>query len=94
MSANTPPASVTEESCTPTQFTHSLGIDVRTKDSAKLRAALKRLPKVIFAVDGGVYREDAHYSQIHVLTLMTEDELDHWLFGTEHGCEVVGVFQR
>lgn len=76
----------------PTLF--SLGIDVRTQHSAKLRAALSLSPDVVSAMDGGVYREDAHYSQIWVETTMSEDELDRRLWATKHGCDYVGVFTR
>lgn len=76
----------------PTLF--SLGIDVLAKDSAKLIARLAKLDSVVSVVFGGVYREDPTYAQVHVETFMTEDELDHWLWATKHGCDYVGVFQR
>jgi len=74
--------------------TFSLGIDVRTKDAGRLRGRLARLKSTLEVSDGGAYREDPTYSQIHLVTTKTEDELDHWLWATKHGCDYVGVFQR
>lgn len=72
----------------------NLGIDVWTKDARKLRTRLKRLKSTISVEDGGMYREGPEYSQIHITTIMTQDELDHWLWATKHGCGCVGVFKR
>lgn len=77
-----------------TPLFRNLVIDVRTKDSRKLRGALKRLRTVTEVSDGGAYREDPSYAQIHLTTALTEDELGRWLWSTNHGCDYVGVFQR
>lgn len=73
---------------------HHLGIDVVTRDLPRLQVRLCRLKTTIRAECGGEYREDHNYSQLHVDTTMTEDELDHWLWATKHGAEYVGVFTR
>ena len=70
---------------------HNLGIDVATKDVRNLVNRLKKLKTVQDAVDGGAYREDAYYSQVHVTTEMTEGQLDGWLCNTTYS--FVGVFK-
>lgn len=73
---------------------HELGIDVETDDVQELMAALNAQSEVHFAYDGGVYRQDAMYSQVHVRSLYwDEDELDDWLYdnSTVH---YVGTFTR
>ncbi len=69
------------------------GIDVRTKDKRVLIARLKGLVSTVRVSDGGVYREDASYSQVHITTNKSEKELDDWLYSTK-GIEYVGVFER
>ena len=69
------------------------GIDVYTKDKAKLIARLKRLVSTITATDGGEYREDKNLSQVHLTTNKTEAQLDAWLYKTK-GIEYVGIFER
>lgn len=79
-------------SCCPPLF--NLGIDVRTADVAKLMARLKRLTTTASVGDGGAYWEDPSYSQIHLTTTLSEEEIDDWLWAAEHGCDYVGVFKR
>lgn len=69
-----------------------LGIDVRTRDVKKLMAALRRLKTTHSVQDGGAYRMDASYSQVHIETKMGVEQLDDWLWRVKHGAEYVGVF--
>lgn len=62
---------------------NSLGIDCETKGKALIIRRLSALKSTISASDGGVYREDANCSQIHLETTMTEDELEHWLWSSK-----------
>ena len=71
-----------------------LGIDVATRDVAKLCRRLNRLASVISATDGGVYWQDQTYSQVHVETSMTEEQLDEWLYNVCHGADYYGTFSR
>jgi hypothetical protein len=70
-----------------------IGIDVFTKDKAKLIARLKALVSTEDARDGGMYREDKNYSQVHLDTTKTEMEVDAWLY-TLKGIDYVGTFDR
>jgi hypothetical protein len=69
-----------------------LGIDVLTKDKNLLMSRLDALRTTLDVVDGGTYREDRHYSQIHLDTLWAESELDDWLWRTNQN--YVGTFSR
>ena len=69
------------------------GIDVQTTLKRHLIASLKRLKSTISVTDAGVYREDHAYSQVHIETTWTEQELDNWLWATK-GIEAVGTFSR
>lgn len=66
------------------------GIDVETQAKALIMRRLKRLQTVEAVEDGGVYRQDAAYSIVRVMTTMTEAQLDYWLCVT--GMDYVGVF--
>jgi hypothetical protein len=70
-----------------------LGIDVQTRDIKVVMRRLGRLKSTESIASGGAYREDQSYSQVHVDTSMSEDELDHWLWKTK-GVDYVGVFDR
>lgn len=72
---------------------NKLGIDVRTKDKARLMARLRGLVSTVSVQDGGTYHEDPSYSQVWLDTSKTEGELDAWLYGTK-GIEYVGTFER
>lgn len=91
MNANALTTSTLERADVPAIF--SLGIDVRTAHVCKLVSRLKRLKSTASAEHGGVYREDLSYSQVHIDTTMTEDELDAWLYAGK-GIDYVGVFTR
>ena len=75
-------------------MSNNLGIDVLTKDCKKLMRRLKSLKSTLCVENGGSYREDNSYSQIHIETTFSEEELDHWLWSTRHVCDYVGVFAR
>jgi len=71
----------------------SFGIDVETRSKARLIRELGRLVSTVEIADGGEYREDRHYSQVHVTTKMTEPKLEEWLCGNSR-IDYVGVFER
>ena len=73
---------------------HHLGVDVATCDKKKLMRRLARLKSTLQVTDGGEYREDRSYSQVHIETHFTEEELDKWLYEVNHGADYVGVFDR
>ena len=73
--------------------TYSLGIDVRTADSIKLRDRLAHLKSTIEVEYGGQYHEDPTWSQLWLTTTQTEDEVDAWLYAGK-GIDYVGVFRR
>jgi len=73
---------------------NSLGIDVATRDVKKLIGKLSRLKTTDSVVNGGMYLMGKNYSQIHIDTLMTENQLDDWLYTVDHGADYVGVFVR
>lgn len=72
---------------------NSLGIDVYTMDAKKIIRRLKRLKSTVSVTNGGQYREDAAYTQIHIETTKSEVELDNWLYTANAG-DYVGVFVR
>lgn len=55
-------------------------IDVATHDKNRILRRLINLKSVEIAIDGGMYHQDKLYSQIHILTSMTDHELDNWLY--------------
>lgn len=71
----------------------TLGIDVRTKDAKKLATRLRSLVSTQDVQGPFLYHEDESYAQLHVSTEKTEEELEHWLWATIHGCDYVGVFE-
>ena len=71
-----------------------LGIDVYTKHCKKLINRLSKLKSTLAIANSGAYREDQTYSKILIETTFTEDELDKWLYSTNHGCDYVGVFTQ
>ena len=73
---------------------YSLGIDVLTKDKKKLITRLAKLKTTISVTDGGEYSMDRHYSQIHIDTHMTEEQLDNWLYKVKHNADYQGTFHR
>jgi len=63
---------------------HTLGIDVMTEHKDIVIAYLAALKSTVSVRDGGVYRECPGYSQVHVETTKSEDELDQWLYKNCH----------
>lgn len=70
-----------------------LGIDVRTSDCRKLISRLAALRTTKSIQNAGPYREDLAYSQLHITTEMTQEQLDGWLYNVKHGADYVGVFR-
>lgn len=67
-------------------------IDVETFDIKRIIRRLKRLKSTIEVTNGGQYVLEPDSSQIWIDTLLTEDQLDHWLWKT--GMEYIGVIER
>jgi hypothetical protein len=72
---------------------NNFGIDVETKDKAKLIRRLRALKTTETAEDGGEYHENRQYSQVWITTSWTPEQLDDWLYRTK-GVEYVGIFDR
>lgn len=67
-------------------------VDVTTADKAELMAALAGVSGIVSVQDGGVYREDAAYSQVHIEVLNTVwslEQLDELLYSLNY--DVVGI---
>jgi hypothetical protein len=69
-------------------------IDVETKHKAVLIRALRKLRTTQSVVDGGIYREDKMYSQVHLETTLTENQVDEWACRVKAGVGYVGVAER
>lgn len=72
---------------------HRIGIDVTTRTQKRLIRRLAALKTTIDVQDGGVYREDTSYSQVHLITTKTEAEVDDWLYKTKDDIDFVGTFE-
>ena len=69
-------------------------VDVTTADKAELMAALKDVPGITSIEDGGMYREDNAYSQVHIEalnTVWTLKQLDELLYSLNYG--VMGIVE-
>lgn len=66
-------------------------IDMRTKDQNKTIAALRMLKTTLDVQDGGMYHQDNSYSQIWLESVLTEDQIDDWLY--RRGFDYVGVVE-
>lgn len=67
-------------------------VDVTTVDKAELMAALKDVPGITSVQDGGMYRVDNMYSQVHIEALnavWTLKQLDELLYSLNY--DVVGI---
>ena len=71
-----------------------LGIEVDTLTAKRLYARLRRLKSTVAISIADPFQECREYCQLHIDTTMTEDQLDHWLWKTNHGADYVGVFTR
>jgi hypothetical protein len=69
-----------------------IGIDVVTLDVDLLIEELNELWHVDYAEDAGQYREDSCYSQVHVYTDLTEEQLDDWLTANSEA-DYIGTFE-
>lgn len=69
-------------------------VDVTTEDKRELMAALKDVPGITSVEDGGMYREDNMYSQVHIEALnavWTLKQLDGLLYSLNY--DVVGIVE-
>lgn len=66
-----------------------LGIDAHT--AIGLRTLVHKLNKIGFAYNAGAYRECPEYSQIHIETDLSIEQLEQWLDSKK--IDYVGVFQ-
>ena len=67
-------------------------VDVTTDDKRELMSALKDVPGITSIEDGGMYREDNMYSQVHIEALnavWTLKQLDALLYSLNY--DVVGI---
>lgn len=70
-------------------------VDVTTADKQELMDALKGVSGITAVEDGGVYREDNAYSQVHIEALnavWTLKQLDELLYSLNY--DVVGIVGR
>ncbi len=74
---------------------NKIGIDVVTRCRNELIRRLDKLKTTESVEDGGMYWADKSYSQVHVVTSWTEEELDDWLYTTKFSkdFEYVGTFE-
>jgi len=59
---------------------NTIGIDCMSLGVNKLIRRLEKLKKVFTVTNCGKYRQDESYSQLRIETLMTEDDVDTWLY--------------
>lgn len=70
-------------------------VDCTTADKAELMSALAGVSGVVSVQDGGVYREYAAYSQVHIEALnavWTLKQLDELLYSLNY--DVVGIVEQ
>ena len=70
-------------------------VDVTTADKRELMATLASVSGVVSVQDGGVYREDVAYSQVHIAALnavWTLKQLDELLYSLNY--DVVGIVEQ
>lgn len=70
-------------------------VDVTTVDKAELMAALNDVPGITYVEDGGMYREDNMYSQVHIEALnavWSREQLDELLYSLNY--DVVGIVEQ
>ena len=70
---------------------HAVGIDVETRQAARLRNVLRRWKGVRTVEHGGQYREAREYSQVHIWTTMPLAEVERRLDALNH-VDHIGVF--
>ena len=74
-----------------TEVLHAVGIDVETKQAARLRNVLRRWKGVRTVEHGGTYWGDRAYSQIHIWTTLPLAEVERRLDALNH-VDYIGVF--
>lgn len=70
-------------------------VDVTTEDKRELMSALKDVPGITSVEDGGMYREDNMYSQVHIEALNAVwplKQLDELLYSLNY--DVVGIVEQ
>ena len=70
-------------------------VDVTTADKAELMSALADVSGVVSVQDGGMYREDNAYSQVHIEALnavWSREQLDELLYSLNY--DVVGIVEQ
>ena len=70
-------------------------VDVTTADKRELMSALAGVSGVVSVQDGGVYREDVAYSQVHIEALnavWSLGQLDELLYSLNY--DVVGIVEQ
>ena len=70
-------------------------VDVTTADKPDLMDALIEVGGILVVYDGGVYREDAAYSQVHIEALnavWSLEQLDELLYSLNY--DVVGIVEQ
>ena len=70
-------------------------VDVTTDDKQELMSALAGVSGIVSVQDGGVYREDNAYSQVHIEALnavWSLEQLDELLYSLNH--DVVGIVEQ
>lgn len=69
-------------------------VDVTTADKQELMQALKDVSGITSVEDGGVYREDNAYSQVHIdalSALWSLEQLDELLYSLNY--DVLGIVE-
>ena len=75
--------------------TNNYIVDVTTADKQELMSALKDVPGITSVEDGGMYREDNAYSQVHIEALnavWSLEQLDELLYSLNY--DVVGIVEQ
>lgn len=70
-------------------------VDVTTADKQELMSALASVSGVVSVEDGGMYREDNMYSQVHIEALnavWSLEQLDELLYSLNY--DVVGIIEQ
>ena len=71
-------------------MSHRYIIDCETKNVKRNISALKKLKSTLQVENGGMYHQDKHYSQIHLVSSKPLPDIEKWFY--EHkGVEAIGV---
>lgn len=66
-------------------------IDITTKDKNKCIRRMSKLKGYENVKDGGMYHQDIMYSQIHLDSVKTLDEIENWFY--KSNLDYVGVIE-